>query len=444
MMDSYITVGKFDSPSHSSEGKDKPDSKRHGKRPSNKPQPSPTRLATLQRIFRTGFTNTPVCCECLDHLGRACSWRSVTTERDLALATHKFTELLKLVRPHIIIPHINKNKSNTSGKRSSFLKPQLSTATSGLITQQSEHTSTTSTTSTTSSPTDPTTTPMLMTQRQLEEEHDALCQREEELKKTLGTLLSSIAKDVNTLHSTAQAAALTEKIQDQQQAQEELNTFYEDDAVDALEQLEMNTKQDQMLLTQEPSILPTLFNISSQQITHHDNNGTTIYVMGCINQLRLGWLPFAQVPWTEFNAALGHTVLCVCALMSVANFNHSKYAVVPLGSQSHIVNIQEQRTLPLYKQDWDPQGWKIFDEGVAALCEYVWDLATATNSQHLLPYSIGTVVDENHVRYVALERIPLSYSANATNTPAWTAAFHYLLENIRKLLGFFTQMSYSR
>ncbi|CAH8840819.1 unnamed protein product [Trichobilharzia szidati] len=70
--------------------------------------------------------------------------------------------------------------------------------------------------------------------------------------------------------------------------------------------------------------------------------------IGVINGLHLGRLPNRPVGWEEINAAWGQCALLLQCISKKLNFTFQNYRVVPMGSQSKIIQLSISKEFPLY------------------------------------------------------------------------------------------------
>ncbi|CAH8519998.1 unnamed protein product [Heterobilharzia americana] len=70
--------------------------------------------------------------------------------------------------------------------------------------------------------------------------------------------------------------------------------------------------------------------------------------IGVINGLHLGRLPNRPVGWEEINAAWGQCALLLQCIGKKLNFTFQNYRIVPMGSQSKIIQLSISKEFPLY------------------------------------------------------------------------------------------------
>ncbi|TNN17878.1 Beclin-1 isoform 1 [Schistosoma japonicum] len=70
--------------------------------------------------------------------------------------------------------------------------------------------------------------------------------------------------------------------------------------------------------------------------------------IGVINGLHLGRLPNRPVGWEEINAAWGQCALLLQCIGKKLNYSFQSYLIVPMGSQSKVVQLSISKEFPLY------------------------------------------------------------------------------------------------
>jgi beclin 1 len=152
---------------------------------------------------------------------------------------------------------------------------------------------------------------------------------------------------------------------------------------------------------------------------------------GTINGFRLGDLPSRQVPWDEINAAWGQAVLLLYTIAKKLNFKFSTYRLVPMGSNSKIIKIDDQSTYELFGTN-DYAITKIlwysrYDKAMLGFLQCLKELADHAESEdkHFrLPYRMDRdKIGEMSIKY------------SISNIETWTKALKYMLTNLKWLLA---------
>ena len=145
---------------------------------------------------------------------------------------------------------------------------------------------------------------------------------------------------------------------------------------------------------------------------------------GTINGLRLGCLPDEIVEWNEINAAFGYAALLLDSLAKEVGFDFFVWRVLPRGSQSLMVNVQNSsQTLNLFcNSSWL---WKTsFNAGISAFADCVdelGDFARREDPSVILPHR----VDRSTIG---------GLSVHYSNSPEWTKAMKYLLTDLKWII----------
>jgi beclin 1 len=152
---------------------------------------------------------------------------------------------------------------------------------------------------------------------------------------------------------------------------------------------------------------------------------------GTINSFRLGDLPSRNVPWDEINAAWGQATLLLYTIAKKLNFKFSTYRLVPMGSNSKVVKLDDQSTYELYGSN-DYMLTKLlwygrYDKAMLAFLHCLKELgdhAENEDKHFRLPYRM----DRDKIGEMSIKH-------NQYNTETWTKALKYMLTNLKWLLA---------
>lgn len=148
---------------------------------------------------------------------------------------------------------------------------------------------------------------------------------------------------------------------------------------------------------------------------------------GTINGFRLGRLPSQPVEWAEIDAALGQVALLLDTMARHCNFAFSKYRIVPKGSTSRLVKVEDptrsyELSGPKSRMYWRSN----FGEAMVALLECVDEFgkwAQGMDEHFKPPYEI------------AFEKINNFSIKQHHKESDWTKALKYMLINLKGLVA---------
>jgi len=155
---------------------------------------------------------------------------------------------------------------------------------------------------------------------------------------------------------------------------------------------------------------------------------------GTISGLRLGRMPGVTVDWAEINAALGQVVLLVHTLAKAHGVAFSQHGLVPMGSFSRVYRLDEPRAMHELYGSGSAQLGRLFgsgrfDRGLTMLLQCVRELLAHAASRPRAGVSAQPPhpIEEDCVG-------GLSVRLQFNQEERWTAAFKYLLQDLKWLL----------
>ncbi|GAB6018451.1 Beclin-1 [Chamberlinius hualienensis] len=296
----------------------------------------------------------------------------------------------------------------------------------------------------------------------LDQMDDQLKMTEEELKdysEFLERLKQSPAEDDileldNELHRLRMEEAELER---------ELRKVEEDKLL-ALKELEVQTKEKELLKSDEAHYLKEYCNHKRQQILFDDEHRsvdnqlryaqahldklrkTNVFnasfhiwhngQFGTINNFRLGRLPNTNVEWHEINAAWGQAVLLLHSLANKINLKFQRYRLVPYGNHSYVECLDDNlKELPLYGAGgirffWDTK----FDAGMVAFLDCMQQFKDAIESRgpgFSLPYKMDKGKIEDKAKGPGTQLASYSIKIQFNSEEQWTKALKYMLTNLK-------------
>nr|CAJ19742.1 beclin 1 [Schistosoma japonicum] len=156
--------------------------------------------------------------------------------------------------------------------------------------------------------------------------------------------------------------------------------------------------------------------------------------IGVINGLHLGRLPNRPVGWEEINAAWGQCALLLQCIGKKLNYSFQSYLIVPMGSQSKVVQLSISKEFPLY---YTTGGMRILSAGKfdTAMINFLDCLNQAQQiiehtSSIQLPFRIkdkGKIQDPDGQIY--------SIRWNGNSEENWTKALKMMLINMKWIIA---------
>ncbi|KAK4469468.1 hypothetical protein MN116_007018 [Schistosoma mekongi] len=156
--------------------------------------------------------------------------------------------------------------------------------------------------------------------------------------------------------------------------------------------------------------------------------------IGVINGLHLGRLPNRPVGWEEINAAWGQCALLLQCIGKKLNYTFQSYRIVPMGSQSKVVQLSISKEFPLY---YTTGGMRILSAGKfdTAMINFLDCLNQAQQiiehtSSIQLPFRIkdkGKIQDPDGQIY--------SIRWNGNSEENWTKALKMMLINMKWIIA---------
>ncbi|TGZ62104.1 hypothetical protein CRM22_007622 [Opisthorchis felineus] len=156
---------------------------------------------------------------------------------------------------------------------------------------------------------------------------------------------------------------------------------------------------------------------------------------GIINGLHLGRLSDRPVSWDEINAAWGQCAMLLQCIARKLNYTFQGYRVVPLGSQSKVVDSTNDKEYPLYYATTGRQlfGFSKFDNAMCIFlkCLHQVEKVVETMTQSRMPYLIqdgGKIHDPEERRTYSIK-----WSGNSEEN--WTKALKGMLLNMKWIIA---------
>ncbi|KAA3679565.1 splicing factor 4 [Paragonimus westermani] len=154
-----------------------------------------------------------------------------------------------------------------------------------------------------------------------------------------------------------------------------------------------------------------------------------------INGLHLGRLSNRPVSWEEINAAWGQCAMLLQCIIRRINYTSQDYHVVPLGSQSKVIDLSNHKEYPLYYATSGMQlfGVSKFDSAMCIFlkCLNQVQLVVEELTQTKLPYWIkdgGKIHDPREGRTYSIK-----WSGNSEEN--WTKALKMMLLNMKWIIA---------
>ncbi|KAF7257791.1 hypothetical protein EG68_04758 [Paragonimus skrjabini miyazakii] len=154
-----------------------------------------------------------------------------------------------------------------------------------------------------------------------------------------------------------------------------------------------------------------------------------------INGLHLGRLSNRPVSWEEINAAWGQCAMLLQCIVRKINYTFQDYRVVPLGSQSKVIDLSNHKEYPLYYATSGMQlfGVSKFDNAMCIFlkCLNQVQLVVEELTQTKLPYWIkdgGKIHDPREGRTYSIK-----WSGNSEEN--WTKALKMMLLNMKWIIA---------
>lgn len=147
-----------------------------------------------------------------------------------------------------------------------------------------------------------------------------------------------------------------------------------------------------------------------------------------INNFKLGNLPIQPVEWTEINAALGQAVLAVAVIASNAGLDFKKFHLIPMGSFSKIIKLEEKKEYSLFKdtsfQLFPKNNFNSALHGFFTCIKELGDHVTAHDPTLQLPYTI-------HLNDGKIDELSFKWDSD---NEIWTRSLKFMLADIKWII----------
>ncbi|CAL8109231.1 unnamed protein product [Calicophoron daubneyi] len=157
--------------------------------------------------------------------------------------------------------------------------------------------------------------------------------------------------------------------------------------------------------------------------------------IGVINGLHLGRLSNRPIGWDEINAAWGQCAMLLQCIARKLKHTFTEYRIIPMGSQSKLTGLSDQRQYPLY---YSTSGMRLFSPGkfdyammkfLSCMKEVQEVVEEFSHSQ--LPYRLkedGKIHDPQDGRTYSIK-----WSGNSEEN--WTKALKMMLINLKWIIA---------
>lgn len=164
---------------------------------------------------------------------------------------------------------------------------------------------------------------------------------------------------------------------------------------------------------------------------------------GTINDLKLGSVPNASVPWSEINSALGQVVLLLSLIAEKLSVSFTDYKLIPMGSTSSIEKFDPKTNQWFVHKAFSGDEFSFgslfhkesaIDKALTCILEIISLLSAKVSSDSQDPASIELPYE------ILGDKINgLTILLNgATPSLEWTTSCKFLLTNVKWLLAFST------
>jgi beclin 1 len=152
-----------------------------------------------------------------------------------------------------------------------------------------------------------------------------------------------------------------------------------------------------------------------------------------INNFKLGNLPVKPVEWTEINAALGQAVLAVAVIALNAGLVFKKFHLLPMGSFSKIIKLDEKKEYSLFKdasfQLFPKNNFNAALHGFLTCIKELGDHATTIDPTLQLPYTI-------HLNDGKIDELSFKWDSD---DEIWTRSLKFVLADIKWIITWGTK-----
>lgn len=154
-----------------------------------------------------------------------------------------------------------------------------------------------------------------------------------------------------------------------------------------------------------------------------------------INGLHLGRLSNRPISWEEINAAWGQCAMLLQCIAKKLNHNFRDYRIVPLGSQSKVVDLSTLKEYPLY---YTPTGMQLF--GVSkfdtAMCLFLKCLSQVqTIIEDLTQTKLHYCIKDGGKIHNPEESKAYSIKWSGNSEENWTKALKMMLLNMKWIIA---------